>query len=171
MISVVTFNNIIMPRRTLRPLAIRLGRHISKRRKAMGLTQEKIAELLEVEPITISRYETGAALPSLASLSVLAESLGTTMGVLLDEVVDPVEHRADAERVLGRLSPLTVQERQWVLKMVDEMVSFCVAPKPMGRPRKKALAVLEEIAQSPLVSMVAPPHEPTEAPQSDTSLQ
>ncbi len=151
MISVVFFNNIIMPRRTLRPLAIRLGQHINKRRKAMNLTQEKIAELLEVEPITISRYETGAALPSLASLSLLAQVLGTTMGVLLDDVVDPIEHRADAERVLGRLSPLSAQERQWVLKMVDEMVNFCVAPRPRGRPRHRALDEVDA-TNSPLIA-------------------
>lgn len=151
MISVVTFNNIIMPRRTLKPLALRLGRHITKRRKAMGLTQEKIAELLEVEPITISRYETGAALPSLASLSLLAESLGTTMGVLLDEIVDPIEHQAEAERVLGRLSPLSAQERQWVLKMVDEMVNFCVTPRPRGRPRHRALDEVDA-TNSPLIT-------------------
>mgnify|MGYP002132446433 CR=1 FL=1 len=60
----------------------RLGRHITKRRKAMGLTQGKIAERLEVEPITISRCETGAALPSLASLPLLAQTFvraGTPM--------------------------------------------------------------------------------------------
>jgi hypothetical protein len=50
---------------------------------------------------------------------------------------------------------LSAQERQWVLKMVDEMVNFCVAPKPMGRPRKKALELLEETVQSPPPSVLS----------------
>jgi transcriptional regulator with XRE-family HTH domain len=111
-----------MPRRTLRPLALRLGANLSRRRKAQGLTQDQVAEILEVEPITISRYETGTALPSLASMSLLAESLGTTMSVLLEESSDDAPHRPDAERLLGPLSPLSAQDRTWVLKMVDELV-------------------------------------------------
>ena len=125
-----------MPRRTLRPLALRLGANISRRRKAQGLTQDRVAEILEVEPITISRYETGSALPSLASLSLLADALGTTMGVLLDESSDDAPHRPDAERLLGRLSPLSAQDRRWVLKMVDELVQHCMNPRPRGRPRR-----------------------------------
>jgi transcriptional regulator with XRE-family HTH domain len=41
-----------------RSLARRLGRNIGDRRRAVGLTQEQLAEYLEIDTLTVSRYET-----------------------------------------------------------------------------------------------------------------
>lgn len=46
-----------------RSLARRLGRNIGDRRRAVGLTQEQLAEYLEIDTLTVSRYETGNILP------------------------------------------------------------------------------------------------------------
>lgn len=67
------------------PLEIRLARNIATRRKALGLTQAQLAEKLGVETETLSRFERGKHLPSLATLERLAGLLQITMSELLAE--------------------------------------------------------------------------------------
>lgn len=47
-------------------------------RKAKGYTQKHVAKLLGVHEDTLSRWETGANLPDLPTLFVLADLLSTT---------------------------------------------------------------------------------------------
>lgn len=60
-----------------------LGGELRKARLVLGLTQADIAERVETDPETISRFERGATLPSLARLLDLAEALGVTIASLL----------------------------------------------------------------------------------------
>lgn len=48
-----------------------IGKRIRDRRKALGVTQEQIAEYLDVKPSHISNIETGRAHPSLVIISKL----------------------------------------------------------------------------------------------------
>jgi len=66
-------------------LTRRLGCNIAVRRKALRLTQEQLAQRLEVEPETISRMERGMTAPSLKTLEKLGEILAVRMADLLDE--------------------------------------------------------------------------------------
>jgi transcriptional regulator with XRE-family HTH domain len=66
-------------------LARRLGRHIAARRRALGWTQSDLAEHMGVDTETISRFERGATLPSLATLEKLSYNLRTGLGELLAE--------------------------------------------------------------------------------------
>ena len=66
-------------------LATRLSRNIAGRRHALGLTQAQLAERLNVDTETLSRFERGRHLPSLATLEKLAAQLQTTIAALLDE--------------------------------------------------------------------------------------
>jgi transcriptional regulator with XRE-family HTH domain len=67
------------------PLEIRLARNIATRRKVLGLTQAQLAEKLSVETETLSRFERGKHLPSLATLERLAGLLQVTVSELLAE--------------------------------------------------------------------------------------
>lgn len=60
----------------------KLGRAIAQKRKAQGMTQSDLAAAIEVEPETISRFETGKAIPSLKRLMAIAEAVGTGVGEL-----------------------------------------------------------------------------------------
>lgn len=62
-----------------RSLVRRLGRNIGDRRRAVGLTQEQLAEYLEIDSLTVSRYETGNILPPLTVVDVVAPLLNTTI--------------------------------------------------------------------------------------------
>ncbi len=78
-----------------------LGRRIKEFRKAAGLTQEQLSEIVDIAPQYLSRLETGRRAPSLDTIIELAEALNTTPSALLAEVRQDVQ----AERV-GRLAAL-----------------------------------------------------------------
>lgn len=73
------------PERDEAVLAVRLSRNIASRRRMLDLTQAQLAERLGVDTETLSRFERGKHLPSLATLERLAEQLQTTVATLLDE--------------------------------------------------------------------------------------
>lgn len=54
----------------------KLGKRIREERKRKGLTQEKLAEKVELSPVYIGYIETGKQAPYLKTLERIAESLG-----------------------------------------------------------------------------------------------
>lgn len=61
--------------------------HIAILRKRNGLTQARLAELMNVEQPTIQRWETGKREPTLAQLIKLAEVLQVEPGALIDSSI------------------------------------------------------------------------------------
>lgn len=59
---------------------------IRKARKAAGVTQEQLAEVLGVNRATLSKYETGAIEPSVSQLKTIAAALRVDFYVLADEI-------------------------------------------------------------------------------------
>src|SRR2546421_8909433 len=75
----------------------KLGRRIAVERQLAGLSQADLAERLGLEPETLSRLETGNAMPSLARIETIAETLGIEVRELfrfrstdrpMDEAID-----------------------------------------------------------------------------------
>ena len=60
-----------------------IGQFIQSQRKAMGLTQKDLSEILSVSPQAISKWETGETLPDTAILLNLADALETTADKIL----------------------------------------------------------------------------------------
>lgn len=58
--------------------------HIVQLRREVGLTQEGLAQRLDVTRQAVSRWERGETEPDLDTLKRLAEALGTPVSVLLD---------------------------------------------------------------------------------------
>lgn len=56
---------------------------ISKRRKELGLTQQQLAEKLNVSDKVISKWETGRSLPDTSMLIPLAEALQIPLNELM----------------------------------------------------------------------------------------
>lgn len=52
-----------------------LGARIARHRKALGLTQARLAEMVRVQPETICRLETGAGTPSLQLVARTAAAI------------------------------------------------------------------------------------------------
>lgn len=53
----------------------KVGQRIKKARKELGLTQEKLAEKLNMHYTTISRIETGSSNPPVQTINKIAKTL------------------------------------------------------------------------------------------------
>jgi transcriptional regulator with XRE-family HTH domain len=103
-------------------LACRLGRNIAAFRQRAGLNQEQLAERIEVEISTLSRYETGATLPSLVTLENLAKAMHCTMAELLAE--NPPAKSPEGICIEAMIKPLVPNERKMVVKMIKTLVEL-----------------------------------------------
>lgn len=75
----------------------KVGIRICSLRKKLGLSQEKLAELLLISPQAISKWENGHTLPETSLLPVLSQIFGCT----IDEIIMPAysfEERIEAEK-------------------------------------------------------------------------
>lgn len=63
----------------------KIGKRITTMRKELGYTQERLAELLNVSPQAISKWENGRALPETALLPLLAKTLETNIDSLFTD--------------------------------------------------------------------------------------
>ena len=74
---------------------MKLGDNIQKYREENKMTQRDIAEILKVEPGTVSKYESGMLEPNIDSIKKLAE----TFGVTIDELLKDDEENIDISRI------------------------------------------------------------------------
>lgn len=82
----------------------RLGDNIRRLRRAIGMTQTDLAEVLGCSNVAISQFENGKHMPSVTSLAEIAEALGVGYGVLFDDPLAVAEHavaqvRADVRKL------------------------------------------------------------------------
>lgn len=87
---------------TSHELAIVIGRAMRQARHALGLTQEQVAEKLELSVEFCSRIERGVSLPSLKTFVRLAEVLQVDVNILLGFEPTPATPRqpiSDVARV------------------------------------------------------------------------
>lgn len=82
-----------------------LGKRIKELRKEAGLTQEKLAELIEIETTSLSGIESGRHFPSLSTVEKIAKSLNVEMKALFD---------------FGHLLP-TEQMKANIIKNIDKL--------------------------------------------------
>ena len=64
----------------------KLGKKIKLARVENDLSQDQLAELIKAKQKSISRYETGAAVPSLETLVKIANALKKSTAFFLDEI-------------------------------------------------------------------------------------
>lgn len=104
------------------------GALIAERRRALGLTQEALADRLHVTNKAVSKWERGLSFPGVDLLVPLAETLGVTvMDLLAGEVVEPPQAAETAEAVaVGALTDAQrTRRRAWLA--VDLMGMFLAA--------------------------------------------
>lgn len=92
-------------------LAVRIGRSIKQARTVQDLTQAQLAEILQIESVTVSRIETGAQLPSIDRLDEVA----TVLKVSLTTLVADGENSAIADLLVDAVKELPVREQRFVL--------------------------------------------------------
>jgi transcriptional regulator with XRE-family HTH domain len=98
-----------------------VGATLSAERKARGLTQQQVAELLQVEPETISRIESGAIVPTLQRLRQFAAVYECPMASLVGRTSDLATDIA--KRLGARLSELSPTDRVFVAEQAEALIS------------------------------------------------
>lgn len=61
-----------------------LGKRLRELRKRKGISQEKLAELVNVDPTTISNIENGKNYPSISNLENILNSIESTFSEVFD---------------------------------------------------------------------------------------
>lgn len=100
-------------------LALQMGRAIAVRRQKRQLTQAELAEKIEVEQETISRFERGATLPPLGRLADIADALSCPLEDLLRSGSPRLEDKAQG--VAQMLKGLTDSDRQLVSEIIEQI--------------------------------------------------
>ena len=96
------------------------GMLIAERRRALGFTQDELAEKLHVTGKAVSKWERGLSFPGVDLLIPLAEVLGVSvMDLLTGEIVAPPQIEEAAEAIaLGTLSDAERTRRRSRLTLV-----------------------------------------------------
>ena len=95
------------------------GKFISQKRKELNLTQEQLAEQLNVSNKTISKWETGKCMPDYSIVQDLCQKLGITVAELMDGEEDSGSIRTyDEDQVIEMLR--RIQEVEQKNKHISE---------------------------------------------------
>ena len=113
-----------------------LAHNLQKKRKQLGLTQQLMSDLLNLERSTYAYYETGKTTPSLETLAKLAALYGCNIEDLLveEDVVaeepnfslvkqDPTAPIKVAKRLISKIATLPLKDRLEVEKLVDDLIA------------------------------------------------
>lgn len=98
-----------------------LGHNIRDARKSLSLTQEQLAEKIDVSTVFISQIENGTRKPSLETLLKLSSSLGVKIDTLIDKSSD-LSDNDDINRLNELLSMCSNKERRFVTEVANEMI-------------------------------------------------
>lgn len=99
-----------MASRKIRNLALLVGGNIAERRKRIGMTQELLAERLNITGASLSRIESGQASPRLSRLEELAEILECQVADLFRAADKTLSVRLDTIEDMLRPLPASIQE-------------------------------------------------------------
>lgn len=106
---------------------VQLGRRIAEQRKAAGITQVQLAEVLGVAQQTMAHYEGGVARIPVDSLRKTAQTLAVSMEELVgDATPKRAAKRGPAPRIqrqLEQLHQLPKPKQQAVMQVLDTMLA------------------------------------------------
>lgn len=114
-----------------------IGAQIAKIRNDREITQERLAELINVAPETISRLERGVSIPSIKTLDKISHALYTSLQNLFDFEYLEVPEKGDAvEHEIARLiafvktkNPDDIKMSYRLLKTIFEQIEKNYSPK------------------------------------------
>ena len=100
-----------------------IGLKIKERRQAQGITQEFIADQLDVNPSHISNIECGRANPSLTALVKIANILHCSIDFFISGEytykIDKEKVKTLDDKIMDKLKYFDADKKERVLKMLD----------------------------------------------------
>ncbi len=95
---------------------VQVGKLIATLRKQQGLTQQQLADKLNLSNKTISKWESGAGSPDISNLTILADVLGISVDELLrgklnEKEITPITDSPKTEALPKELTSEQKKER------------------------------------------------------------
>jgi transcriptional regulator with XRE-family HTH domain len=105
----------------------KLGQRIAQFRKAQGLTQQQLAEVLGISQQTMAHYEVGRLRIAVAMLPPLTKALGITIEELLEEEKPKATKgkrgpTSVLERQIEQISHLPRAKQKFVMEMLEAVI-------------------------------------------------
>ena len=100
-----------------------IGNRLNQLRKLSGMTQEQLAEKLSVSRQTVSRWETGGALPDLESIVKISRIFHVSLDDLLLGEPD-TEEKSNGQITLDDLIKLNLHNRRMMLLLISGLLFF-----------------------------------------------
>lgn len=116
-------------------IAARVGSTIAELRRARGLTQAKLAEMINLEQEAISRWERGTRVPTLYCLQQLSNALECTVDDLLRRGSRHIDDQTAV--VSDALKGLEADERALVISFVQQFTELLRSKHPARSHRRK----------------------------------
>lgn len=98
-----------------------IGIKIKERRQYLGITQEAIANYLDVNPSHISNIERGRANPSLTILVKIANYLQCSVDCFINEEYTYLCNQSETidDKIMDEIRYCSDEKKQKILKMID----------------------------------------------------
>ena len=109
------------PDNTHRELFKSIGRVLAQRRESTGLTQEQVAEVLQIGTEAVSRMERGITMPTIQRMAELADIYGCG----IEELVIATSTRTSdqAELISQILHTLPEADRAMIVEVVQKIAA------------------------------------------------
>ena len=112
-----------MGRIIMSSLRKKFGKRIKELRKLKGLTQEQIAELINIEPPNISKIESGTHFPQPENIEKIAKVLELNIKELFD-----FEHFNEKPILLGKINAFLnnaeIRDLEFIYKLIISLESY-----------------------------------------------
>lgn len=104
---------------------VQLGARIAELRKAAGITQVEMAEILGVSQQTITAYEVGRRRMAISALPILAKLFGVSLDELVGESAKPSKRgpTPKLQQQMERIGQLPKTTQRVVMEMLDGVLS------------------------------------------------
>ena len=132
-----------------------LGTNLKQLRKERNLTQEELAECLEVSPQTVSKWENNLSMPDISLLPVLADYFGVTVDALLmhnvnrkddmKEFAAEIHALANSGKLTEAYDKLKASMKNWALSAsINHLMSFVAYSLSKEKDDGEKQGLLEE---------------------------
>ncbi len=104
-------------------IAAVFGRRVRLRRKKLGLSQERLAELCELHPTYIGQLERGEKNASLETVLRVCKGLDTSPSMMFDNI-SPDGMRTTAQEIYEIVSEFSEKDQKAVLEIIKHIKSI-----------------------------------------------
>ena len=106
---------------------MKIGNKINQLRKLSGMTQEQLAEKLNVSRQTISKWESDSTSPDLESIVKISRIFHVSLDDLLKEGEAGVSNKTDEEITLEDLMKINLHNRKMTLLLISGLIFIMVS--------------------------------------------